>query len=44
MKEFILILLGSTIPKFILLKWKNCEIGSFRYDVADYAPASREIM
>lgn len=44
MKELVLVLLGRTLPKRLLKKWSKEPIGSFKYDVADYAPVSREVM
>lgn len=44
MKELTLKLLGTILPKRLLMKWKTLPINTFRWNVCDYAPVKRKIM
>lgn len=44
MKELIYKILGTILPKKLLMKWRNLSPGTIRWNICDYAPSKRGIM
>ena len=42
--QYIYRLLGAVLPTRLLKNWAKLKVNTFRYTVADYAPARRGVM
>ena len=42
--QFVYNLLGTILPRPLLLKWKRLPMNTIRWNIFDYAPIRREVM